>query len=114
MTGPATFSLPPNFLGVGNRERNARFCIAGVPLYIGTTNRSGARFGPDAIRRASRMLVDGAHPNRWVDPSGRMQLADTAFHIALGDIPTIFELIEKQAGYFTSGGARRSGRACAF
>jgi agmatinase len=98
MTGPATFSLPPNFLGVGNKERNARFCIAGVPLDIGTTNRSGARFGPDAIRRASRMLVDGAHPNQWVDPSASMQLADIGnFDIALGDIPTSLELIEKQA-----------------
>ena len=29
---------------------------------IGTTNRSGTRDGPAAIRRASRMLTDGAHP----------------------------------------------------
>ena len=99
MTGPATFSMPPNFLGVGNKDRNARLCIAGAPLDIGTTNRSGARFGPDAIRRASRMLVDGAHPNRWVDPSATMQLADIGnFDIALGDIPKSLELIEKQAG----------------
>ena len=49
-------------------------------------------------RRASRMLVDGAHPNRWVDPSATMQLADIGnFDIALGDIPKSLELIEKQA-----------------
>src|SRR5271168_644403 len=76
VTGPATFSMSPNFLGVANMNRDARFCIAGVPLDIGTTNRSGARFGPEAIRRASRMLVDGAHPHRWVDPIESMQLAD--------------------------------------
>ena len=44
------------------------------------------------------MLVDGAHPNRWVDPSASMQLADIGnFDIALGDIPKSLELIEKQA-----------------
>jgi len=44
------------------------------------------------------MLVDGAHPNQWVDPSASMQLADIGnFDIALGDIPTSLELIEKQA-----------------
>jgi agmatinase len=98
MTGPPTFSMLPSFLGIGKQDRNARFCIAGAPLDIGTTNRSGARFGPDAIRRASRMLVDGAHPNRWVDPVESMQLADIGnFDIALGDIPMSLELIEKQA-----------------
>jgi agmatinase len=98
MTGPATFSMPPHFLGLGNTDHNARLCIAGAPLDIGTTNRSGARFGPDAIRRASRMLVDGAHPQRWVDPSASLQIADIGnFDIALGDIPKSLELIEKQA-----------------
>ena len=98
MTGPATFSMPPQFLGLGNRDHNAKLCIAGAPLDIGTTNRSGARFGPDAIRRASRMLVDGAHPKRWVDPSASVQIADIGnFDIALGDIRKSLELIEKQA-----------------
>src|SRR5262249_31286433 len=93
-----TFSMPPHFLGVGNKDHNARFCIAGAPLDIGTTNRSGTRFGPDAIRRASRMLVDGANPSRWVDPNASMQLADIGnFDIALGDLPKSLELIEKQA-----------------
>ena len=98
MTGSATFSMPPYFLGLENKDRNAKLCIAGAPLDIGTTNRSGARFGPDAIRRASRMLVDGAHPKRWIDPSASVQLADIGnFDIALGDIPESLELIAKQA-----------------
>ncbi|MGP8231716.1 MAG: agmatinase [Methylovirgula sp.] len=98
MTGPATFSMPPSFLGVENKDHHARFCIAGVPLDIGTTNRSGARFGPEAIRRASRMLVDGAHPHRWVDPIQSLQIADIGnFDIALGDIPASLALIEAQA-----------------
>ncbi len=41
--------------------------IAGIPFDIGTTNRPGARFGPQAIRQASRMLVDGDHPKTFVD-----------------------------------------------
>ena len=56
MSGPATFAIPPTFLGIDRRDRTAPICIAGIPLDIGTTNRSGARFGPGAVRQASRML----------------------------------------------------------
>lgn len=97
MTGP-TFAMSPSFLGVQNKDPRARICVAGVPLDIGTTNRAGARFGPHAIREASRMLVDGAHPRHWIDPSTNRRLADIGnFEIALGDIPASLELIEKQA-----------------
>ena len=53
MTDTPTFALPPSFLGLARHGGDARFVIAGVPFDIGTTNRSGARFGPAAIRRAS-------------------------------------------------------------
>jgi agmatinase len=97
MSGPATFAIPPSFLGIARRDRNAPVCIAGIPLDIGTTNRSGARFGPAAIRQASRMLVDGAHPIGWIDPAA-MAIADIGdFSIALGDIPSSLRLIEEQA-----------------
>ncbi|MEW6435975.1 MAG: agmatinase [Pseudomonadota bacterium] len=93
-----TFALPPTFLGVRDTAREAAFCIAGIPLDIGTTNRSGARFGPEAIRRASRMLVDGAHPQRWIDPLLSLQLADIGnFELLLGDLPASLALIEAQA-----------------
>ncbi len=59
-TVPATYAVPPSFLGVARHDRDAPICIAGIPLDLGTTNRSGgARFGPAAIRQASRMLTDG-------------------------------------------------------
>jgi agmatinase len=100
MTGPATFAIPPSFLGIGRRDPASSICIAGVPLDIGTTNRSGARFGPAAVRQASRMLVDGAHPVHWVDPAAG-PLADVGdLAIALGDIPASLRLIEQQAGAF--------------
>ena len=92
-----TFAIPPTFLGIARRDRDASICVAGVPLDIGTTNRSGARFGPAAIRAASRMLVDGAHPVQWVTPAAS-SISDVGdFQIALGDIPASLDLIEQQA-----------------
>jgi agmatinase len=97
MAGIPTFATPPGFLGVIRQDRGADFTVAGIPLDIGTTNRAGTRDGPAAIRRASRMLVDGAHPAHWVEPA-TMPLADTGdFAIALGDIPASLALIEQQA-----------------
>ena len=92
-----TFAVPPGFLGLGRRERDALLSIAGIPLDIGTTNRSGARFGPHAIRHASRMLVDGAHPTSRIDVA-KLALSDIGdFRIALGDIPASLAAIEEQA-----------------
>lgn len=96
MAGTPTFSLGASFLGLG-RPAGARIAIAGIPFDIGTSNRSGARFGPSAIRQASRMLVDGAHPVRWTEP-GAFAIADVGdFAIALGDIPASLARIEAQA-----------------
>lgn len=96
MSEPPTFAVPPSFLGLPS-DPNAAICVAGIPLDIGVTNRSGARFGPSAIRQASRMLVDGDHPFHWVDPR-QLSLADIGdFAIALGDIPKSLALIEEQA-----------------
>ena len=98
MTGVATFATPPSFLGVSHTSRDAAFVVAGIPLDIGTTNRAGTRDGPQAIRRASRMLTDGEHPTHWIEPAS-MNLADSGdFRIALGDIAASLRLIEQQAG----------------
>ena len=100
MSEPPTFAVPPSFLGIESRDRSSPVCIAGIPLDIGTTNRSGARFGPAAIRQASRMLVDGAHPLHWTEPAA-MRVADVGeFSIALGDLPKSLKLIEDQASTF--------------
>jgi agmatinase len=97
MAGIPTFATPPGFLGISRADRDAAFTVAGVPFDIGTTNRAGTREGPAAIRRASRMLVDGAHPAFWVDPA-ELDLADSGdFDIALGDIGKSLALIEAQA-----------------
>ena len=97
MTGVATFSVPPTFLGITRNDPSSPICVAGVPFDLGTTNRVGARFGPSAIRQASRMLVDGEHPLHWINPSAP-PLADIGnFTIALGDIAKSLAEIEKQA-----------------
>jgi agmatinase len=108
---PPTFAVPPGFLGLAYGGANAAtaaatsvaatpvaaISVAGIPLDIGTTNRSGARFGPQAIRQASRMLVDGAHPTARIDVA-RRSIADIGdFRIALGDLARSLAAIEQQA-----------------
>ena len=44
------------------------FALAGIPFDGAVTNRPGARFGPQEIRRASLMLCDGLHPVFEVSP----------------------------------------------
>jgi agmatinase len=95
MRPPPTFAIPPSFLGVG--PAGGGVTVAGIPLDIGTTNRSGSRFGPAAIRQASRMLVDGRHPTHWVLPA-EMGLADIGnFEIAMGELEASLGMIERQA-----------------
>jgi agmatinase len=50
------------FLGVPVHDESRRYAVAGVPYDGAVTNRPGARFAPEAIRRASQMLCDGTHP----------------------------------------------------
>ena len=93
-----TYALPPSFLGTARTNRDAAFCVAGVPLDLGTSNRAGARFGPQAIRQASHMLVDGAHPGSWADPAA-LDLADIGnLAIVHGDLEASLKAIEAEAG----------------
>ncbi|HME28139.1 MAG TPA: agmatinase [Acetobacteraceae bacterium] len=91
-----TFATTSGFLGITRSDPGADFVVAGVPLDIGTTNRAGARDGPHAIRRASRMLTDGDHPEFWIEPA-TLNVADIGdLQLALGDIPESLRLIEQQ------------------
>lgn len=97
MTDVPTFAIPPTFLGITRTDPAAAICIAGIPYDLGTSNRPGARFGPAAIRQASRMLVDGDHPANGVDPA-KLDLADIGdFRLAHGDILGSLAKIEAQA-----------------
>ena len=70
----ATF-LGAERLDLGDAPGQARrFAVAGVAFDGAVTNRPGARFGPAAIRAASRMLCDATHP--LYDCSPREALLD--------------------------------------
>jgi agmatinase len=97
MTSVPTYATRPSFLGVERASSDAAICVVGIPFDLGTSNRPGARFGPAAIRQASRMLVDGDHPASWTDMEA-LDLADIGdFRIAHGDIPGTLAAIEAQA-----------------
>ena len=48
------------------------FAVVGVPFDGAVTNRPGARFAPQEVRRASLMLCDGLHPQFEVSPLGQL------------------------------------------
>ena len=97
MAGTPTFAVAPTFLGVASTDRSADYVVAGIPLDIGVTNRTGTRAGPAAVRVASRMLTDGAHPHHWVEPAA-MPIADIGdFTIALGDLEKSLAMVAEQA-----------------
>jgi agmatinase len=97
MAGIPTYAVAPSFLGIARSDRDADYVVAGIPMDIGTTNRAGTRDGPAAIRRASRMLTDGDHPEHWVEPA-RMNLSDSGdFPLALGDIQASLAAIQSLA-----------------
>ena len=57
-----------SFLGVPRGDAGRPYAVAGIPFDGAVTNRPGARFAPEAIRRASQMLCDGIHPHFDVSP----------------------------------------------
>jgi guanidinobutyrase len=73
----------PRFAGPGTMMRlpaqpsaaGLDACFVGVPFDLGTSNRSGARFGPRAIRAESTMIRPY---NMWtrISPFDSMQIAD--------------------------------------
>src|SRR5215467_1634005 len=97
MTSVPTFATRSSFLGLERTGTDAAICIAGIPFDLGTSNRPGTRFGPAAIRQASRMLVDGDHPASWAQVE-KLDLADIGdFRTAHGDIKGTLAKIEEQA-----------------
>ena len=70
--GPSTFARLPEL-------RDVDYCdvaVLGVPFDAGTSYRPGARFGPQAIRQASRHLRTQYHPAYETEPFVQQQVAD--------------------------------------
>jgi agmatinase len=93
--GPSTFARLPRI----DEVARADVAVVGVPFDSGVTYRPGARFGPTAVREASRLLRS-YHPGLDVSPFTSQQVVDA------GDIAcspfSIDEAIEQIQGEATS------------
>ncbi len=70
--GPSTFARLPELRDVPRCD----VAILGIPFDAGTSYRPGARFGPLAIRQASRHLRTQYHPAYGTEPFVEQQVAD--------------------------------------
>ena len=100
--GPATFARLPRI----DQVSRADVAVVGIPFDSGVSYRPGARFGPAAVREASRLLRP-YHPGLDVSPFERAQVVD-AGDIAANpmDIPQAINTIERAAGELLADGAR--------
>src|SRR5882724_13480673 len=69
--GPATFARLPRLDEVGQCD----IAVLGVPFDSGVSYRPGARFGPTAVREASRLLRP-YHPGLDTSPFEAAQVVD--------------------------------------
>ncbi|MET7764058.1 agmatinase [Streptomyces sp. NPDC005336] len=112
--GPVDSSRVPRFAGPGTFARLPRLdevaradvAVVGVPFDAGVSYRPGARFGPTAVREASRLLRP-YHPGLDVSPFVTQQVAD-AGDIAVNpfNINEAIETIEDAAGGLQADGTR--------
>lgn len=70
--GLGTFARLPQIADVPDYD----VAILGVPFDGGTSFRPGARFGPSAVREASRLLRPGYHVELDVEPVNTIQVVD--------------------------------------
>ncbi len=104
--GPVDATKVPRFAGLGTFARLPQIdavpdydiAILGVPFDGGTSFRPGARFGPSAVREASRLLRPGYHVELDVIPVEMAQVVD-AGDVACTpyNIGRAIEQIEEQA-----------------
>ncbi|NUP50539.1 MAG: agmatinase [Catenulispora sp.] len=100
--GPATFARLPRL----DEVEHCDVAVVGIPFDSGVSYRPGARFGPSAIREASRLLRP-YNPGLDVSPFAAQQVAD-AGDIACNpfDINEAVESIEQLAGELAEPGRR--------
>ncbi|NMN95568.1 agmatinase [Antrihabitans stalactiti] len=112
--GPIDSSLVPRFAGPATFARlpmlgeveSADVAVLGVPFDSGVSYRPGARFGPSAIREASRLLRP-YNPAVDISPFAAMQVAD-AGDVALNpfNINEAIETLEGASGEFAKAGTK--------
>src|SRR5262249_28719309 len=87
--GPVDGRLVPRYAGAStfarlpevDRVTDYDVAVLGVPFDNGTSYRPGARFGPMAVRQASRHLRPGYHVELGLSPFQTVQVTDA------GDVP---------------------------
>jgi agmatinase len=106
--GPETFARLPRLEDVGG----AAVAILGAPFDSGTSYRPGARFGPGAVRAASKLLRP-YDPALDVHPWGEQQVADAGdaainpydLEAAVGDVERAAgQVLERAERLVTIGG----------
>ncbi|GAA4527228.1 agmatinase [Amycolatopsis samaneae] len=112
--GPVDSSRVPRFAGFATFARlpridqvdHADVAVAGVPFDSGVSYRPGARFGPAALREASRLLRP-YHPGLDVSPFATAQVVD-AGDIAVNpfNIGEAIETLQQEAENLTANGTR--------
>jgi agmatinase len=112
--GPLDSSRVPRFAGFATFARlpridqvdHADIAVVGVPFDSGVSYRPGARFGPAAVREASRLLRP-YHPELDVSPFAERQVVD-AGDIAVNpfNIGEAIETLQQEAEALQANGTR--------
>ncbi|MEC3980271.1 agmatinase [Amycolatopsis sp. H20-H5] len=112
--GPVDSSKVPRFAGFATFARLPRIdqvdradvAVVGVPFDAGVSYRPGARFGPAAVREASRLLRP-YHPGLDVSPFAAAQVVD-AGDIAINpfNIGEAIETLQQEAEALTADGTK--------
>jgi agmatinase len=113
--GPVDGRLVPRFAGAStfarlpeiDRVTDYDVAVLGVPFDNGTSYRPGARFGPMAVRQASRHLRPGYHVELGVSPFSSIQVVDAGdVPVTPFDIEAAMKQIADHAGGVCGGGHR--------
>ncbi|GAA4560356.1 agmatinase [Streptomyces collinus] len=89
--GSGSFARVPEIDRVGDYD----VAVLGVPFDAGTSYRPGARFGPMAVRQASRHLRPEYHVELDISPFTALQVVDA------GDVPVTPYSIDTALGQIT-------------
>jgi agmatinase len=101
MPGIRTFAGLPHELVVKGYDA----AIVGVPWDGGASRRPGARFGPEAIRRASQYL-ERYHPTHQLDVFAALRAADRGdVELVPGDALRAFDEVEGELAVILGAGA---------
>lgn len=112
--GPVDASLVPRYVDPATFARLPRIdqvddydvAVVGIPFDSGVSFRSGARFGPSAVREASRLLRP-YHPALEVEPFATQQVVDAGDVVANPfDIGAALEQIQSRTAQLRESGQR--------